>query len=115
MKKRYCFEIVRRANGRYGWRFVVIDDCGRRVLARSERTWRRRKRVRKFIEALQEAGIEDVTDHAHFPLPETSFRLVPGVLPLLVDEHPVVYRRAAIRTRARKRREAEEQAQAATK
>ena len=38
--KRYRFEIVRRGFGRFGWIFVRIDDRGRRVLARSERSYR---------------------------------------------------------------------------
>src|SRR4051794_30626400 len=35
----YCIEIVRRANGRFAWIFVRVDDRGRRVLARSERSY----------------------------------------------------------------------------
>jgi hypothetical protein len=88
--KPYRFEIVRRAFGRFGWIFVRIDERGRRVLARSERSWRSRKGVRKAIAALDDAPIFDATkDYLPFPLPVTRFRFVPGVVPLIVDESPV--------------------------
>lgn len=88
--KQYRFEIVRRAFGRFGWIFVRIDDLGRRVIARSERSYRSRKRVRRAIAALEDAPIVDATkDYLPFPLPATSFRFVPGVVPLIVDESPV--------------------------
>jgi hypothetical protein len=86
----YRFEIVRRAFDRFGWVFVRIDDRGRRILARSERSYRSRKRVKRAIAALKEAPIVDATeDYLPFPLPATSFRFVPGVVPLIVDESPV--------------------------
>lgn len=88
--KRYRIEIVRRAFGRFGWIFVRIDDRGRRVLARSERSYRSTKRVRRAIAALEDACIVDTTkDYVPFPLPATSFRFVHGVIPLVVDESPV--------------------------
>lgn len=86
----YRFEIVHRAFGRFGWIFVRLDDRGRCVLARSERSYRSRKRVRRAIAALEDAPVVDaVKDCAPFPLPATSFRFVPGVVPLIVDESPV--------------------------
>jgi uncharacterized protein YegP (UPF0339 family) len=89
--KVYRFEIVRRAFGRFGWVFVRINDGGRRVLARSERSYRSRKRVRRAIATLKGADdIDDATeDYLPSPLPATSFEFVPGVLPLIVDESPV--------------------------
>jgi hypothetical protein len=89
--KHYRFEIVHRAFGRFGWIFVRINDRGRRVLARSERSYRSRKRVRRAIGALR--GADDIVDategYLPVPLPATSFEFVPGVLPLIVDESPV--------------------------
>lgn len=88
--KSYRFEIVHRAFGRFGWIFLRIDDRGRRVLARSERSYRSRKRVCEAIAALKDAPIDDATqDYPPFPLPATSFRFVAGVVPLIVDESPV--------------------------
>lgn len=88
--KQYRIEIVGRAFGRFGWNFVRIDDRGHRILARSERSYRSRKRVGRAIAALKEARIVDATkDYLPFPLPATSFRFVPGVVPLIVDESPV--------------------------
>jgi hypothetical protein len=87
--KRYRLEIVRRTSGRFGWIFVRIDDRGRRVLARSERSYRSRKRVLRAICALKDAGIADATEgYLPFPLPATSFRFVRHVVPLIVDESP---------------------------
>jgi hypothetical protein len=54
-------EIVRQSSGRFGWIFVRIDDRGRRVLARSERSYRSRKRVRRAIAVLEDASIVDAT------------------------------------------------------
>jgi hypothetical protein len=97
----YRFEIVRRANGRFAWVFVRVDNRGRqRVLARSARSWRRRKRARRAIKVLRDAPIRRVYDYSPFSLPATSFELVPGVLPLLVEHSPVVQRRAVARRRA---------------
>jgi uncharacterized protein YegP (UPF0339 family) len=88
--KVYRFEIVRRGLGRFGWIFVRIDERGRRVLAWSERSYRSKKRVCRAIAALKSAEIVDATkDYLPSPLPETSFELVPGVVPLIVDESPV--------------------------
>jgi hypothetical protein len=84
----YRFEIVR-WGGRFGWIFVRIDDRGRRVLAVSERSYRRKKRVKDAIAALREAGIVDMTKKRRgYQLPDTSFEYVSGVVPLIVDESP---------------------------
>jgi hypothetical protein len=101
--KQYRFEIVRRGFGRFGWIFVRIDDRGRRVLARSERSYRSKKRVRRAIAAFDNAPIVDATkEFLPFPLPATSFKFVPGVVPLIVDEspteeHDVVFGVSAVR------------------
>lgn len=88
--KPYRFEIVRRAFGGFGWILVRIEDRGRRVLARSERSYRSRERVRQEIAAFEGAPVVDTTDeYQPFPLPDSSFRFVPGVVPLVVDELPV--------------------------
>ena len=88
--KEYRIEIVRRSWGRFGWVFVRIDERGRRVLARSDRSYKSRRRVCKAVDALKEAGVYDATKgSAPFPLPAAAFRLVPGVVPLIVDDsHP---------------------------
>jgi hypothetical protein len=89
--KRYRFEIVRRAIDRFGWIFVRIDDKGRRVLARSERSYPSRKRVWKAIAALEDAQgciVDTTKGYPRFALPAKSFKLVPCV-PLIVDEFPV--------------------------
>jgi hypothetical protein len=88
--KQYRFEIVHRGFGRFGWIFVRIDKRGLRVLGRSARSYRSRKGVRNAIAARKDACIVDATtDYLPFPLPETSFRFLPGVVPLIVDESPV--------------------------
>jgi hypothetical protein len=99
--KRYRIEIVRRGFGRFGWNFVRVDDRGRRVFARSERSYRSRKRVLRAIAALGEARVVDVTKNdLPFPLPATSFRFVRGVVPLIVDESPVEEADAVFRVSA---------------
>jgi hypothetical protein len=95
--KSYRFEIVRRKRGRYGWRVVAIDGARRRELARSPRTYRSLKRANRAIEALRCADVVDMTrgrDLDGISLPATAFGFVPGVVPLLVTEHPD-YARAA--------------------
>jgi hypothetical protein len=88
--KPYRFEIVRRGFGGFGWIIVRIDDQGRRVLGRSERSYSSRKGVRRAIAAFAGAPVVDATnDHPPFPLPDSSFRFLPGVVPLIVDESPV--------------------------
>jgi hypothetical protein len=101
--KLYRFEIVRRGFGRFGWIFVRIDDRGRRVLAWSERSYRSKKRVYEALAALKDADIVDATkEYLPFPLPETSFEFVSGVVPLIVDEWPVEEHEAVYKVRAKK-------------
>src|SRR5262245_35392657 len=54
-------EIVSHPAGRFGWILVRIDDGGRRVLARSDRSYRSKKRVRRAIAAPADAPIVDAT------------------------------------------------------
>ena len=86
----FFFEITRSGFGRYAWVFVEIRDHRRRVLARSARDYKSRKRVRAAIERLRAAvpgaRVVDGTG-ARFRLPPTRFHYVPGVLPLPVG-HP---------------------------
>jgi hypothetical protein len=113
--KEYRIEIVRRACGRFGWIFVRIDERGRRVIARSDRSYKSRKRVRNAIAALRDADVFDATeDYAPISLPATRFALVPGVVPLIVDESPLedhdaVYK--VSRGKGRKYEEGEEEAE----
>ena len=113
--KEYRIEIVRRACGRFGWIFVRIDERGRRVIARSDRSWKSRKRVRNAIAALRDADVFDATeDYAPIPLPATRFALVPGVVPLIVDESPLEDHDAVYtvsRGNGRKYKEGEEEAE----
>jgi hypothetical protein len=100
--KRYHFEIVRRECGRFGWEFVRIDDQGRRVLAHSERSYGSKKRVRRAIAAVRGARLVDTTTTVRvpFPLPVTSFALVPGVVPLIVAAGAAEYDPEQYRPRA---------------
>ena len=95
--KSYRFEVVRRRYDRYGWHVVSIDGPRRRVLARSARTYRSPKRVKRAIARLQTAQVVDVsgTDENGVSLPATSFGVVPGVVPLIVAERPADYELAA--------------------
>jgi len=112
--KEYRIEIVRRACGRFGWVFVRIDERGRRVLARSDRSYKSRKRVRQAITALRDADVFDATKgYAPFPLPTTSFKLVPGVVPLIVDESPLDDDGVYTVRRARRRKDEEREEEAA--
>jgi hypothetical protein len=107
--KEYRIEIVRRSWRRFGWVFVRIDERGRRVLARSDRSYKSRKRVRQAIDALREARVFDATKgYAPFPLPATGFRLVPGVVPLIVDDSPLDPDDAVFTVRSAKGRKDEE-------
>jgi len=90
---RYRFEIVRRAFGRFGW--ILVDQRrGRRVLARSERSWRSKKRVARAIKGLAGADVVDRTNgRSQFQLPNTSFHLLTDVVPLIVEERGLRGRR----------------------
>jgi hypothetical protein len=118
VKSSYRFEIVRRRSDRFGWRVVAIDDARRRVLGRSERDYRSRKKAKKAIDALRVALVEDTTRSPRGSrLPDTEFEVVPGVLPLIVAERPVEYSLAARRrgdVRAEKDASTEQVAQAQT-
>jgi len=106
--KRHWFEIVRRAAKRYSWLFVEVRDGQQRVLAYSARDYRSRKKARKAVAALQRvvpgAEVFELCDRDRFTVPASNFRLVSGVLPLVVGESPIAYPSAVIRRREPKRR-----------
>lgn len=82
----YWFQIVRRSRKRYDWVFVAVRDGRPRVLARSGRDYRSRKKTRRAIERLQYAFPRaEVRSNDPFRLPYTKFEIVPGVLPLRVQ------------------------------
>jgi hypothetical protein len=90
MKKQYRFEILRRGDGRYYWLFVVLERRRRRVLARSTRDYRSAEKAKGAIaKLLRTTNVFDTTGDL-FPLPATHFRIVPGVVPLMVEEFPVL-------------------------
>jgi hypothetical protein len=90
--KDFWFEIVRRSRKRYEWVFVGARDGRPRVLARSGRDYRSRKKTRRAIERLQYAFPRaDIRNADPFPLPYTKFEVVPGVLPLRVQSAPSGY------------------------
>ena len=88
--KQHRFEIVRRPNGRFGWVFVIRDEGRRRVRARSTRDYGSPEKAREAIFKMEGATIDPfpVDDPDPIPLPTTSFQIVPGVVPLLVQEFP---------------------------
>lgn len=87
MNDKFRFEIVRRGNGRFGWIFVRVGDGKRRLLARSVRDYRSPDKVKDAIDKMDGARVDDTTvGDDPFPLPATSFRIVSGVVPLIVDE-----------------------------
>lgn len=82
----YWFEIVRRSRKRYDWVFVADRDGRPRVLARSGRDYRSRKKVRRAIARLQDAfPYAEIRSRDQFRLPNSRFEVVPGVLPLRVQ------------------------------
>jgi hypothetical protein len=86
MNDKFRFEIVRRGN-RFGWIFVKVDRGRRRVLARSVRDYRSPEKAEDAIDRLRGAPVDDTTvERDPFPLPATSFRIVSGVVPLIVDD-----------------------------
>jgi uncharacterized protein YegP (UPF0339 family) len=92
----HWFEIVRRTYGRYSWVFVEVDGQRRRILARSDRDYGSKKKVKRAIAGLKkdfsDAVIRDATRSPAcepFPLPVAHFHVVSGVVPLIVDEAPV--------------------------
>lgn len=114
--KEYRIEIVRRACGRFGWNFLTIDDRGRRVLARSERTYRKKKRVRRVIAELEEACVVDATkDYGPVRLRATSFESVPGVVPLIVGDSPLELHDGVYKVLGRKAKKHHDRDQAAAR
>src|SRR5262245_28224572 len=83
----FWFEIVRRSFDRYEWVFVGLRDGRPRVLARSGRDYRSRKKARRAIAQVREA-FPGAEVRRSFTLPRTRFQLVPGVLPLIVEDAP---------------------------
>jgi uncharacterized protein YegP (UPF0339 family) len=97
----YRFEIVRGFNDRFAWVFVVEDENRRRILARSTRDFRSRARAEKAIDKMRDAAIAPgVPGPEPFPLPTTSFQIVPGVVPLIVDDFPTEIASPRLRTAA---------------
>jgi hypothetical protein len=95
--KVFRFEIFRQTYRRYAWRFVVIEEGRTRVLARSHRGYRSVKRVKRAIGrlqaaagALQGANVVNVCEADAFPLPDTSFQVFFDVVPLVVEQSPVI-------------------------
>ena len=89
--KSYRFDIVRRKSDRFEWRVVAFDECGEQVIARSERSWRKRKKVWRAIAAIQEADVFDMSRPRGgngFHLPATRFGIVQGIVPLVVPDRP---------------------------
>jgi hypothetical protein len=91
MKPFRFFEIVRRGNDRFYWRLVSVKGRRRRrrVLARSARDYRSPEKATQAIETLQSVEVIVDTTEDPFTLPTTHFRIVRGVVPLMVDEFPV--------------------------
>ena len=81
----YWFEVFRQAYNRWSWQFVEFRDGRPRVLARSGRDYRSRKRarmaVRKFTEAIE--GAQIVPGGGGYPLPVSRFAVDYNVMPLM--------------------------------
>jgi hypothetical protein len=87
----YSFEIVRRPNDRYSWKFVEDRGDRRRVLARADRDYRDKERAEKAICVIQNAASgADVVDASGatdvFALPARSFEITPYAVPLLIGQ-----------------------------
>lgn len=96
----FWFEIVRRSRKRYDWVFVAARDGRPRVLARSGRDYRSRKKTRRAITRLRSAfPLAEIRDTDPFRLPYTRFEVVPGVLPLRVQSTQAGYVPAEARGR----------------
>jgi hypothetical protein len=100
----YYFEIFRQTFDRWSWRFVVVRDGERRVLARSGPDYRSRRRARRAIRRLKRAVrgasvvvVSGSTGQDGFPLPASSFAFVPGVVPLVVRGSPDEFEPAGAR------------------
>ena len=107
--RQYWFEIVRRNLDHYSWVFVERRDDTQRVLVRSNRHYDTPDEVKDAIKAfLGAAATADIiepdgsTEEEPFPLPATSFKLVPGVVPLPVEAFPVEHDEAVGRRRPKR-------------
>jgi hypothetical protein len=104
----YWFEVFRQANDRWSWQFVEFRGGRPRVLARSGRDYRSRKRarlaVRKFTEGI--AGAQILPGAGGYQLPASRFAVDYNVVPLMAG----VSRRGY---KPKKRRQREREAQAA--
>jgi uncharacterized protein YegP (UPF0339 family) len=89
VQKQYHFEIFRQTRRRFSWRFVMDDKGRRRVLARSARDYRSPEKATKAINALRGTSVLTVIDRDPFELPETSFEVLAGTVPLIVDPFAV--------------------------
>jgi hypothetical protein len=86
----YWFEIVRRGFGRFSWIFVERDGDRLKVLA-TGRERRKKGKVKDEINHLRDVFVDaEVVDRTNpaepFPLPNSSFRHVSDVVPLLVGD-----------------------------
>jgi hypothetical protein len=82
---RYWFEVFHQANDRWSWQFVEFRGGRPRVLARSGRDYRSRKRarlaVRKFTQVI--AGAQILTGVSGYQLPTSRFAVDYNVVPLM--------------------------------
>jgi hypothetical protein len=73
----FCFNVIRLPHGRFTWVLLERREGVARVVARSGRDYRSRKRVQRAIERLQEsvgaAEIVDAGDDPLFEFPDRSF------------------------------------------
>jgi hypothetical protein len=81
----YWFEIFRQTSDRWVWHFIELRDGRRRVLARSGRDYRSRRRAlraaRRFTEALRRSQV--TFGSGGFQLPASSFAVDFDVVPLM--------------------------------
>lgn len=91
MKKHFSFEIVRRGFRRFSWVLVEERDGHRRVLARSHRDYRKKKKVEDALADFRQ-GVADalVVDASGWPQGhdevDATFELAPYVVSLVVGE-----------------------------
>ncbi|SFR29845.1 hypothetical protein SAMN04488564_12234 [Lentzea waywayandensis] len=79
----YSFEIAGRPDGRYSWELVESDGTRRRVLMRGSRIYDSADEAEKAATAVKEARfVRRGRPAESYPLPETGFEFVEGVLPL---------------------------------
>jgi uncharacterized protein YegP (UPF0339 family) len=87
---RYSFEIEKRAKKRFSWVFVEYAGRGRRVLARSNRDYKRKKRAEKAVCTFRKkTGSADIRDADGgtdaFDLPPSRFEFTPYAVSLRVS------------------------------